>query len=81
MFFGRRDAIKLAFKKMNLAAVCGIRELWRREEREEISWGSESFPGPGQQLTVDYGTCPSPGDGLMWPCWKSWTLSGYGDLK
>lgn len=48
MFFGRRDAIKLAFKKMNLAAVCGIRELWRREEPEESPWGSESFLGPGQ---------------------------------
>lgn len=47
MFFGRSDVIKPAFKKINLAAVCRIRELWRREEPEEIPVGGESFPGPG----------------------------------
>ena len=31
MFFGRGDAIKPAFEKINLAAACRIRELWSSE--------------------------------------------------
>lgn len=45
MFFGRSDTIKLAFQKINLAAVFRIRELWSREEPAEIPVGGESFPG------------------------------------
>jgi hypothetical protein len=45
MFFGKSDAIKPAFKEINLAALCGIWELCSLQSRtglglkpEEVLW-------------------------------------------